>query len=420
MNPAAALRSEAAAHILERLGRGLDTAIAVRWYGDGREGPVIAAREADPAVAKWYGDPATEAAVSLARLETALQCVRLGTARSFLDLFGLAHACAAFGGPSDKGFCLVAGPFCPLEGIEALETDIRAGMARQGLDGEDDAVTTALTALPFVPIETGLLLAEWAAEALDRLLAAHAEGGAHPGDEPPGLPHVPAPWEPATPKAAPYDADMLGTALAAGDSARLRALLRAEAAETEGRVRVRQRAARARVLATLAAGLEAAERAGLSTTTAWSRMPQALAEVQGGADAEVWVNAAMRVFGAIARKKPRQPRPDPTVAVLDAWLETHLPEGVSLGTAAAALGEHPTAITHRLQRKFGLSFSQYVNRLRLDRAKTLLRTTKLPLAAVAARVGVGDPSNLGRIFRTYERMSPGEYRKRFGKNSGRA
>jgi len=412
MNPAAALRSEASIKALARLVRAVSAGASVRWLAEGREGPGIAALPSPTPAGQWLAGQAAYADdLARARLERSRECLRRGQPQAFLDALGFAHACVPFAGNRDAAFCLVAGPIAPLEGIAAMERDVRRGLEALRLAEPGDSLPFDLDGIPVMPIETALALCEWTAEALANIVAEAAPLAAVS----PPTPAKAAAWTPGPSRPAPYDADLLATAMAAGDSAKLRAILRAEAAESDGRKRVKQAVARARVLAALAAGLEGAERAGLKTTTAWTRMPKALEEIQAGAAADDWVDAAMRVFGAIARKKPKEPRGDPKVAALHDWLVARLPEGVSLNETAAALGENPTAITHRLQRKFGLSYSQYVNRLRLDKAKELLRTTKLPVATVAKRVGVGDPSNLGRIFRSVERMSPGEYRKKFGK-----
>jgi len=69
-----------------------------------------------------------------------------------------------------------------------------------------------------------------------------------------------------------------------------------------------------------------------------------------------------------------------------------------------------------LRRKFGMSFSEYVNRLRIDRAKDLLRRTQLNATQIAQRLGISDQSNFGKLFKRFEGITPLEYRERFGKN----
>jgi len=99
---------------------------------------------------------------------------------------------------------------------------------------------------------------------------------------------------------------------------------------------------------------------------------------------------------------------------LNRLVMSRLPGKITLNEIAAELGQHPTAITHRLQRKFGMSFSEYVGRIRIDKAKELLRRTRLGAGEIARRVGTSDASNFSKLFRKLEGMSPLEYRKLFG------
>ena len=132
----------------------------------------------------------------------------------------------------------------------------------------------------------------------------------------------------------------------------------------------------------------------------------------------------MRVLGKL---KPVSPANDSALdpqSALNKVLDAHLADGATLDAIAERLGENPSTLTKRLQRTFGMSFSEYAGRRRVDRAKDLLCRTQLPIAQVALRVGISDGSNLGKLFRKHEGMSPGEYRKRYAvraseKRSGR-
>jgi transcriptional regulator GlxA family with amidase domain len=52
-----------------------------------------------------------------------------------------------------------------------------------------------------------------------------------------------------------------------------------------------------------------------------------------------------------------------------------------------------------------------VRHLRLQRARYLVMTTALPLADIAARVGIANPFHLSRLFRRYFGKSPREFRR---------
>lgn len=77
---------------------------------------------------------------------------------------------------------------------------------------------------------------------------------------------------------------------------------------------------------------------------------------------------------------------------------------------AHAAGMSTDRMERAMRRVLGTSPKQYVLRLRAERAAHLLATTELPIAAVAARCGYYDQSQLGRQFRKHLGMTPTEYR----------
>lgn len=63
------------------------------------------------------------------------------------------------------------------------------------------------------------------------------------------------------------------------------------------------------------------------------------------------------------------------------------------------------------KRETGYSFSQYVNALRLNRAKNLLRTTVSDIIEVALSSGFDNVSYFNRLFKVQFGVTPSEYRK---------
>jgi two-component system response regulator YesN len=166
----------------------------------------------------------------------------------------------------------------------------------------------------------------------------------------------------------------------------------------------------------VAAALEASERAGLDTVKAWDRFGSFVEACRGSGDNGAFGRAVLRILNTV-KKAAKGRNGELPYAELNALLLDGLEEGVTLADVAAALGVHPTAVTHRLQRKFGMSFSEYQGRIRVDTAKELLRKGKLSVVDVARRVGLNDGSNFSKLFRKHEGMTPTAYRKRFGKGS---
>lgn len=94
--------------------------------------------------------------------------------------------------------------------------------------------------------------------------------------------------------------------------------------------------------------------------------------------------------------------------------------GKRLGQAwtVQALAEHCHTSQRTLLRRFkevmGVGPVQYAQQLRVERAKALLESTLLSMEDIAARCGYQDVSTLHKVFKQWARLTPREYRLRFG------
>ncbi len=75
--------------------------------------------------------------------------------------------------------------------------------------------------------------------------------------------------------------------------------------------------------------------------------------------------------------------------------------------------------TRQLQRAFaengGTSFRRELQRVRMERAATLLRFGSLPVARVAAAVGYRQPAQFAKAFRRHHGRAPSSYRDHSGR-----
>ena len=72
-------------------------------------------------------------------------------------------------------------------------------------------------------------------------------------------------------------------------------------------------------------------------------------------------------------------------------------------------------ISHIFKKHTGKSFRQYLNEVRLEDAKTLLRYSKLSITEIALSVGFGDSAYFSSVFTKYTSQSPAAYRRSFKK-----
>ncbi|MEJ2867607.1 helix-turn-helix domain-containing protein [Actinomycetospora sp. OC33-EN08] len=79
---------------------------------------------------------------------------------------------------------------------------------------------------------------------------------------------------------------------------------------------------------------------------------------------------------------------------------------------ATTAGMSTSALERRMRAVFGLAPTQFVLRARIDRARSLLTTSDLPLAEVAVACGFYDQPALTRQFARLAGETPGQFRRR--------
>lgn len=182
-----------------------------------------------------------------------------------------------------------------------------------------------------------------------------------------------------------------------------------------------------RVLGAAAPGvLDALPRVSRPDAATWAKLVAAAGEVcaelaAGRPGTALLANAAMaRAIGllwrtAAERTTAEEPgthtaAPAQLEAVF-AYLATHYAEPVTLARLARLAHLSPAHFSTVFRRATGLSPFQYLQRLRLQRARELLAGTDEPIAQVAARAGFGDPFYFSRAFKRLEGISPTQYRR---------
>ncbi len=97
------------------------------------------------------------------------------------------------------------------------------------------------------------------------------------------------------------------------------------------------------------------------------------------------------------------------------YLRENLSEKLTLEDLAAHVGLSRSYLSTIIKSELGMSFTDYLNQMRIDRSKELLLDPKLSLAEIAGLVGYGDQSYFTKKFAQQAGMSPGQYRKKRGK-----
>jgi AraC family transcriptional regulator len=96
--------------------------------------------------------------------------------------------------------------------------------------------------------------------------------------------------------------------------------------------------------------------------------------------------------------------------VLD-YLEAHVADDIALQDLAGIAGVSPGHFCRAFKQSMGLSCTQQLIALRMDRAKQMLRNSALPVIEVAAACGYDSPSRFAMLFKRETGHTPTAWRR---------
>lgn len=97
------------------------------------------------------------------------------------------------------------------------------------------------------------------------------------------------------------------------------------------------------------------------------------------------------------------------------YIRKHYKEHLTLEDTSAAVSLSPNYFSRIFNAKMNISFTSYVNRLRIEEAQRLLLNTRLSLVEISGAVGFEDQSYFSKVFKKMTGLTPGQYRKRAGR-----
>jgi AraC family transcriptional regulator len=97
------------------------------------------------------------------------------------------------------------------------------------------------------------------------------------------------------------------------------------------------------------------------------------------------------------------------------YIHDHIGQALDLGSISRAAGLSAFHFARLFKAATGDSPFQFVTRTRMERAKELLRKTRLPISDIAERVGYQQPSHFSARFRSILGCRPAAYRKSNGR-----
>lgn len=93
------------------------------------------------------------------------------------------------------------------------------------------------------------------------------------------------------------------------------------------------------------------------------------------------------------------------------YIHEHLTDALRLGQVAKAVGSSPFYFCKCFKRATGITFTDYVSRVRIERSKNLLLNPNLRVGEIAFEVGFKSLTHFNRVFRKILGQSPTHYRE---------
>lgn len=109
---------------------------------------------------------------------------------------------------------------------------------------------------------------------------------------------------------------------------------------------------------------------------------------------------------------------DKLVYRIGKYVVVHVDEKLSLEAVAGGVYLNPSYISHIFKKVTGMSFTDFMAEVKVDRAKVLLRDSHMRIYDVAATVGYSNPEYFTKNFRKKTGYSPVEYQRMLAERYG--
>lgn len=93
------------------------------------------------------------------------------------------------------------------------------------------------------------------------------------------------------------------------------------------------------------------------------------------------------------------------------YIHSHLEESLSLETIADHVHVNPSHLSRTFKKECGENITEYINKVRIEKAQELLSFSNTLAYEVAEKVGFNDPAYFSSIFKKYTGLSPKEFKQ---------
>jgi len=136
---------------------------------------------------------------------------------------------------------------------------------------------------------------------------------------------------------------------------------------------------------------------------------QELEELTDIKTADILIEQAFSDFAERVRKNKQQKYSKPINMCLN-HIFNNLYEDITLSSLANLVGMHPNYLSSLFKKEVGLSIAEYIQRTKIEEAKSLLTFTNYSLLKIATMLNFHDQSYFTKIFKKYTGITPRKYK----------
>lgn len=107
-------------------------------------------------------------------------------------------------------------------------------------------------------------------------------------------------------------------------------------------------------------------------------------------------------------KKQEDNRP---IRLTKQYINEHYKEPITLEDVSLVAGLSSTYLSTVFKKDTGMTFLEYLSKVRMEEAKNLLKSTNISIASICEEVGYNDVRHFTKLFIKYSGLKPNEYRK---------
>lgn len=120
----------------------------------------------------------------------------------------------------------------------------------------------------------------------------------------------------------------------------------------------------------------------------------------------------LRQYGGKSRELSKKYISEVELPVVQAaeYMEQHYKENITAVIVAGEVYLNPSYFSTLFKKVMGISFTRYLNELRVEESKRLLKSEDHAIQDIASDIGYKSQSYYSKVFKKYTGLTPNEYR----------